>query len=185
MTTDTHVTTAEAPEPQLAAAQTTPRKPWWRRFLRGLIHVLLVLVFWAFFIGVLLDIQSSKRPMPPFVALLWINVPIGFTVFRSFRRTSREWDWCFITLICLYAEIVACLLISGSWLPDIHYVRGLLLGFVFVGGVLAIGFIQRLVKRRMSMPMFVYYLLGLVATCAVIGITLLQWEIQVQWEIQF
>ena len=177
MTTDTDVTTAEVPEPQPATEQPTPKKPWWRRFLRELLHVLLVLVFWAFFIGVLLDIQSSKRPMPPFVALLWINVPIGFTVFRSFRRTSREWDWCFITMVCLYVEIVGCLLISGAWLPDIHYLRGLLFGFVFVAAVLAIGFIQRIKKRGMSIPMFVYYLLGLVSTGAAHVLAQLQWNL--------
>ena len=177
MTTDTDVNAAQVPEPQPATEQPAPKKPWWRRFLRGLLHVLLVLVFWAFFIGVLLDIQSSKRPMPPFVALLWINVPIGFTVFRSFRRTSQEWDWCFITMICLYAEIVSCLLISGAWLPDIHYLRGLLFGFVFVAAVLAIGFIQRLKKRGMSIPMVVYYLLGLVSTGAAHILAQLQWTL--------
>ena len=177
MTTNSVVNASEVPEPQPADTQPTPKKPWWRRSLRGLLHVLLVLIFWAFFIGVLLDIQNSKTPMPPFVALLWINVPIGFTVFRSFRRTSREWDWCFITMICLYAEIASCLLISGTWLPDIHYLRGLLFGFVFVAAILGIGFVQRLVKHGMSMPMFVYYLLGLVAPVAACLVTQLQWTL--------
>ena len=177
MTTDTDVTTAEVPEPQPATEQPTPKKPWWRRDARGLLHFWIVSVFWAFFIVVLLERQDSETPWPPFVALLWINVPIGFTVFRSFRRTSREWDWCFITMVCLYVEIVACLLISGAWLPDIHYLRGLLFGFVFVAAVLAIGFIQRIKKRGMSIPMFVYYLLGLVSTGAAHVLAQLQWNL--------
>lgn len=152
---------------------------WWTklRFFRWLFRLAIACVFWAFFIIVLLEKQDSRTPWPAFVALLWINLPIGFTVFRSFRRTSREWDWCFITLICLYAEIVAYLLISGTWLPDIHYLRGLLFGFGFVAAVLAIGFIQRLIKREMSIPMFVYYLLGLAATGATHFVTQLQWTL--------
>ena len=51
MTTDTDVTTAEVPEPQPATEQPTPKKPWWRRDVRGLLHLWLVSVFWAFFIG--------------------------------------------------------------------------------------------------------------------------------------
>ena len=150
---------------------------FWLAIARWLFRLAIACAFWAFFIIVLLEKQDSRTPWPAFVALLWINLPIGFTVFRSFRRTSREWDWCFITLICLYAEIVAYLLISGTWLPDIHYLRGLLFGFGFVAAVLAIGFIQRLMKRKMSMPMFVYYLLGLAATGATHFVTQLQWTL--------
>ena len=80
-------------------------------------------------------------------------------------------------MICLYAEIASCLLISGTWLPDIHYLRGLLFGFVFVAAILGIGFVQRLVKHGMSMPMFVYYLLGLVAPVAACLVTQLQWTL--------
>ena len=170
--------TSDVPEQEPAAEQAAPKKPWWRRCLRGLLHLILVYVFWAFFIGVLVTTQDSRTPWPAFAVLLWINLPIAFTVYRSFRRTSREWDWCFITLLCLYAEIVACLLVSGSWLPDIHYLRGLLFGFAFVILILAVGFILRLKKRGMSMPMFVYYLLGLVATGAVHVVTQYQWSLQ-------
>jgi hypothetical protein len=158
MTTDTDGTTAEVSELQTATEQPSRTKPWWRRLLRALLHLFMVYVFWAFFIIVLLEKQDSRTPWPAFVALLWIN-------------------WCFITLICLYAEIVAYLLISGTWLPDIHYLRGLLFGFGFVAAVLAIGFIQRLIKREMSMPMFVYYLLGLAATGATHFVTQLQWTL--------
>jgi hypothetical protein len=51
-----------------------------------------------------------------------------------------------------------------------------LFGFVFVVLVLAVGFIHRLVKRKVSTWLFVYYLLGLIAIGAVYVGTQIQWS---------
>ena len=169
--------TPDLPEQEPGAEQAVVKKPWWKRCLWGLLHFVFVVVFWIFFVGIFAGILEEWK-LGVLVGLLWINLPIGFTVYRSYRRTSYDWDWCFITFLCLYAEIVVCLLISGSWLPDIYFLRGLWFGFAFVMLVLAVGFILRLKKRGMSMPMFVYYLLGLISTGVVHVVTQYQWSLQ-------
>ena len=85
-----------------------------------------------------------------------------------------------ITLLCLYANVIILLLITSTWLPDIHYLRGLWYGFLFVSGVLAIGFIGRLIKRDISISVMVYYLLGWVSTVLVHVLTQVQWSQEVQ-----
>ncbi len=169
--------TPDLPVQEREAEQVVVKKPWWKRCLWGVLHFVFVVVFWIFFVVIFVAILEEWK-LGPLVGLLWINLPIGLTVYRSCRRTSYNWDWCFITFLCLYAEIAVCLLVSGGWLPDIYFLRGLWLGFAFVMLVLAVGFIQRLVKRGMSMPMFVYYLLGLAATGAVHAVTQYQWSLQ-------
>ena len=155
--------------------QAIRKNGWCRRVLKCFLVFFSHLFFWAFFWVGFMFILEEWDPNP-MVGLLWLNIPIGITAYQSYRRTSREWDWCFLTLLVLYADIVACLLISGAWLPDTYFLRGLLFGFVFVVLVLAVGFIHRLVKRKVSTWLFVYYLLGLITIGAVCFGTQIQWS---------
>ena len=155
--------------------QAIRKNGWCRRVFKCFLVFFFHLFFWVFFwVGFMFILEEWD--LNPMVGLLWLNIPIGITAYQSYRRTSREWDWCFITLLVLYADIVACLLISGAWLPDTYFLRGLLFGFVFVVLVLAVGFIHRLVKRKVSTWLFVYYLLGLITIGAVYVGTQIQWS---------
>ena len=155
--------------------QAIRKNGWCRRVFKCFLVFFFHLFFWAFFwVGFMFLLEEWD--LNPMVGLLWLNIPIGITAYQSYRRTSREWDWCFITLLVLYADIVACLLINGAWLPDTYFLRGLLFGFVFVVLVLAVAFIHRLVKRKVSTWLFVYYLLGLITIGAVYVGTQIQWS---------
>ena len=154
----------------------SPDTPWWRRCLW---HLFVTVGLWLFFI---ISIWSLNHvwTVPILGAVVWINIPIGITGYRSFRDISFHWDWYLITLLCLYANVIILLLITSTWLPDIHYLRGLWYGFLFVSGVLAIGFIGRLIKRDISISVMVYYLLGWVSTVLVHVLTQVQWSQEVQ-----
>ena len=91
-------------------------------------------------------------------------------MYRVFKRTDKEWDWWLITLLIVYSNCVLLVFFNGTtieltrevWAPDVHFLRGQWYGFAFISVVLTIGFLIRLVKRRMSLPMLFYYGIGLV-----------------------
>ena len=103
------------------------------------------------------------------------NVPVIITLIRSYRLTEKQWDWCFLTFLILHANVVIALLFSEAWLPDIHFIRGLIFGQVFVLVTLGVCFLYRSVKRQMSIPLFVHYALGFCASPLVFYVVFTQW----------
>jgi hypothetical protein len=152
---------------------------WWTklRFFRWFIRPAIACAFWIFFLSGFIYIFDELRLAREYgpklelaVAVIWMNLPILWTMYRVFKRTDKEWDWWLITLLIVYSNCVLLVFFSGTtielnrevWTPNVHFLRGQWYGFAFISVVLAIGFLIRLVKRRMSLPMFFYYGIGLV-----------------------
>jgi len=152
---------------------------WWTklRFFRWFFRPAIACAFWTFFLFGLIyifdDLRLAREYGPKLelgVAVIWMNLPILWTMYRVFKRTDKEWDWWFITLLIVYSNCVLLVFFSGTtielnrevWTPNVHFLRGQWYGFAFISVVLAIGFLIRLFKRRMSLPMFFYYGIGLV-----------------------
>jgi len=115
-------------------------------------------------------------------SLRWIafgtfNVPVLITLIRSYRLTEKQWDWCFLTFLILHANVVIALMFSEAWLPDIHFIRGLIFGQAFVLATLGSCFLYRSFKRQMSIPLFVHYGLGIWASPLVFYAVFTQWVV--------
>ena len=111
------------------------------------------------------------------VAFGTFNVPVLITLIRSYRLTEKQWDWCFLTFLILHANVVIALMFSEAWLPDIHFIRGLIFGQTFVLVTLGVCFLYRWVKRQMSIPLFVHYALGFWASPLVFYVVFTQWAV--------
>ena len=152
---------------------------WWAkfRFIRWSFRISIACAFWAFFLFGLVYIfeelhlaREYNRKLELGIAVLWINIPIFWTMYRSFKRTEKEWDWWFITLLIVYSNLVLVVFFSQTtieshrdvWIPDVHFLRGQWYGIAFTCVVLTIGFFIRLFKRMIPLPMFFYYGIGLV-----------------------
>ena len=105
------------------------------------------------------------------------NVPVLITLIRSYRLTEKQWDWCFLTFLILHANVVTALMFSEAWLPDIHFIRGLIFGQTFALVILGVCFLYRSIKRQMSIPLFVHYGLGIWASPLLFYAVFTQWVV--------
>jgi hypothetical protein len=125
--------------------------------------------------GCLIDFGPSSWS-PKWIFLVTFNVPVLITLIRSYQLTEKQWDWCLLTFLILHANVVITLLFSESWLPEIHFVRGLIYGQAFVLVALGFCFLYRSVKKQMSIPLFVHYALGTFTNTIIFYFVLNQWH---------
>ena len=142
---------------------------WWAkfRFLRWSFRLAIACAFWAFclFVGFCLlekvELQSSREQTVELGwAVIWINIPILWTVYRSFKQTEREWDWCFLVILLAYANTIIWLSLSETWVPTVQFIKGLLVGQFMVYAIIAVGLIIRLIKRKMCLSLLFLYVIG-------------------------
>ncbi len=130
----------------------------------------------------LLGVICLSKFGPASWPLKWVifgtfNIPVLITLIRSYRLTEKQWDWCFLTFLILHANVVIALMFSEAWLPDIHFIRGLIFGQTFVLVTLGSCFLYRSFKRQMSIPLFVHYGLGIWASPLVFYAVFTQWVV--------
>ena len=111
------------------------------------------------------------------IAFGTFNVPVLITLIRCYRLTEKQWDWCFLTFLILHANVVIGLIFSEAWLPDIHFIRGLIFGQTFALVILGVCFLYRSIKRQMSIPLFVHYGLGIWASPLLFYVVFTQWAV--------
>ena len=146
------------------------------RFVGRLLRAVCVWVI--SFLGLLCLSEFGPASWPlKWTAFGTFNVPVLITLIRSYRLTRKQWDWCLLTFLILHANIVIALMFSETWLPDIHFIRGLIFGQAFVLVTLGACFLYRSVKRQMSIPLFVHYGLGIWASPLVLYAVFTQWVV--------
>ncbi len=127
--------------------------------------------------GCLVDFGPSSWS-PKWIFLVTFNMPVLITLIRSYQLNEKRWDWWFLTFLILHANVVITLMFSESWLPDIHFVRGLIYGQIFVLVALGICFLYRAIKQQVSIPFFVHYALGTFTNTIILFFVLTQWSMQ-------
>ena len=142
---------------------------WWAkfRFIRWSFRIAIACAFWAFclFVGFSLlekvELWSNREQTIELGwAVIWINIPILWTLYRSFRQTEREWDWCFLVVLLAYADAIIWLSLSETWIPPVQFLKGLLVGQFVVYAIIVVGLIIRLIKRKMCLSMLFLYVVG-------------------------
>ena len=142
---------------------------WWAKFafIRWSFRLAIACAFWAvcLLVGFSLlekvELWSSREQTVELGwAVIWINIPILWTVYRSFRQTEREWDWCFLVILLAYANTIIWLSLSETWVPTVQFIKGLLVGQFIVYAIIAVGLIIRLIKRKMCLSMLFLYVVG-------------------------
>ena len=142
---------------------------WWAkfRFICWSFRLVIACAFWAIclFVGFSLlekvELWSSRKQTVELGwAVIWINIPILWTVYRTFRQTEREWDWCFLVMLLAYANTIIWLSLSETWVPTVQFIKGLLVGQFIVYAIIAVGLIIRLIKRKMCLSMLFLYVVG-------------------------
>ncbi len=127
--------------------------------------------------GCLVDFGPSSWS-PKWSFLVVLNVPVLITLIRSYQLTEKQWDWCLLTFLILHANVATVLIFSETWIPDVHFVRGLIYGQIFVLITLGVCFLYRAVKQQMSIPLCVHYGLGVCSNSIIFFFLLTQWSMQ-------
>ena len=142
---------------------------WWSkfRFLRWSFRIAVACAFWTLCLFVCFslfeNIDPGSRDKQTTVlgwAVIWINGPILWGLYRSFKQTERVWDWCFLVILIAYANSVIWLSLSETWVPTVQFLKGLLTAQFIVYAIIAGGLIIRLIKREMCLSLLFIYVVG-------------------------
>lgn|GEM_PF-2658261 len=157
---------------------------WWAKFafIRWSFRLVIACAFWAFCLFVCFSLlenvnlgSRNEQTTELGWAVIWINIPILWTLYRSFKQTEREWDWCFLVVLLAYADAIIWLSLSETWVPRVQFLKGLLVGQFIIYAIIVVGLIIRLIKRKMCLSMLFLYVVG-----ATIPIALMLF-VQVVW----
>ncbi|HAA68178.1 MAG TPA: hypothetical protein DCE55_03465 [Planctomycetaceae bacterium] len=126
-----------------------------KRFLFWSVVILGTTMLGAFLTG---DSGRQSRPVAYYWCQFLILLPLVVVSWASWRHGGATWDWLFALLVSIHAIVLQLFLTFDLWQPKLPSLKGFFLGLFLVLPVLGFALIRRIVQRRASFALTLFFL---------------------------